>query len=220
MPRKRDIGEGGVPARYDEMFADEAQASSVVSSPSGERIESSGPASVIRGAQQVVETFDRAGDEPGDPDRPSQMRLRIDPISTEVGSQHVVHDQRFDWCRGIDGYRMRFSRRYPDLSLIVDVFSQDSPAVRKEVARKRMLIEQHNAEVQSVYDEASDDSRAFMCARGLGPTGYAPIFAGKFDRHDVDWDSARAGAVLDLPPTVIHPQWEPSGVGVQAVGVR
>ncbi|TAM90629.1 hypothetical protein EPN42_05660 [bacterium] len=215
------VAESAAPRRYSEMFADGATAPSASSpsSPLAGHVENAAPASVIGGAR-TMESFARAGDEPDDLDRARRHHLRIDSISQALGSVMCLSDQRFEWCRGVDGYRMAFSRRYPELDLIVDLFVQDSPAVRKEVARKRELIAAHNAQAADAFTAADEDAKRFMRARGLAPMGYLPIFQGRFGRYDVDWDGAKQGKVLDLPPSTVHPQWDPAGVGVQAIGAR
>lgn len=230
MPRKRAHAETSAvnaPQRYDEMFAGEASASPAPSSDAamGDRVQSVTPASVLGGTHAQIETFRVAGDDPSDPDRGRRHALRVDPVSERLGNLHCLADQRFEWAREPGGgHRLRFSFRYPELRLLVDLFPQDSPAVRKEVAQKRALIQAHNAEAQPIWDELHNcdedrgDTIRFMQARGLAPMGYLPLFQGKFGQYDVDWDGAKAGKVLDLPPPVVHPAWEPAGIGVQAIG--
>lgn len=177
------------------------------------------PVAIVTRGRANEETFDVAGDEPDDkqPSRShssiSQGNRLLDYVSAQLNAlSNYYPDVRFDWCLGIEGRRMRFSRRYLEPQVLVDVFNNDTKAVRQEVERKRKILIAHNEEMSAMWEEKADElnvpaARLSYVSRGLVVIGYLPILSARLT--SANFKSACLGVVCDLPevppPATVDP---------------
>lgn len=89
---------------------------------------------------------------PQDGDRPPNTpREDLDPLTIALGATmfRAGTENRFDWCREgrTVGPRHTFSRMYPEIRVLVDVYASRNKAVEKEVAFKAAIIAERNEQV-------------------------------------------------------------------------
>lgn len=203
---------------YEDFFGKEASDSTMGF---GASPVTSAPAAVNRTQTEVTEeTFDTAGDEPKDPDikQKPPTRLVVDSITAQIGAELYYSDARFEWCKSLSGYKMRFSRRYAQPSVLVDIFNNDSKAVREEVARKRACLEEHNEMVRELLEEKAEEYEKypeFFLQRGEVIFGYLPLLVDR--QPEANFEGAINGEVTDLPPKRQDPNIEAYGVGNRVV---
>ncbi len=199
--------------RYDDLFPDQGEEHDETSFPPMPIKGKVGgshhvtPAAATSTTSRQLETFDTAGDDPSDVRRPHPpSNITLDFITAKLNASNYYPDVRFDWCTGLEGRRLRFSRRYIDPHVLVDVFNNDTRAVRQEVARKRQILLAHNEKMEELWIEheeelANPTSRIAYVSRGFVVMGYLPILSARV--ASAPFPDARAGVVCSLPEPLI-----------------
>lgn len=148
--------------------------------------EAAKPAIAIRGA---------FGDVPP-PDQPTKIAPdALDPLTGAIGARVWRNAAVFDWCveqnervsRDAEDRRPRyaFTRHYFEQRVLVDIFTRETPAVRREVAQKTAQIK--------AYNDANPVARP-----GRPPAqGYIPIIWGTVVTHE-QIAAAKEGHLLPL----------------------
>ncbi len=204
------------------LYKDLFEAGEVILEPDDLSSQVSEPAAVNSTDNNKRETFDRAGDEVDDVLHQQKLihladRV-VDDITKRLGASIYWSDARFAWALSLSGYKMRFSRRYATPCVLVDIFNNDTPAVREEVSRKRAAIALHNAAIDQAMKERVDDYRehyAYFLSKGEVSFGYLPLLLGRF--AEAAFVEAVAGKVTNLPARRVIPMNDAQGMGMRSL---
>lgn len=119
-------------------------------------------------------------------DAPHLVLDRLAAVTKALGAQNWYDVRSFDWCLDRIGNRHRFSRYYPSVAVLVDVFDDASVTVRAEVESKTAAIIAQNELREK---------------QGHMPLGYLPIVRGAII-PDGDFEAALRGEQVEIREAV------------------